>query len=103
MYPWRFLNPERVSVLDIDFDVSGLKRKNVLDHLRKTYGEDRVCNVLTLRTEKSKSAILTAARGLDMTPEEGQYLSSLVGAERGQLFTLKQQTRKLLLILMTLY
>lgn len=90
MYPWRFLNPERVSVLDIDFDVSGLKRKNVLDHLRKTYGEDRVCNVLTLRTEKSKSAILTAARGLDMTPEEGQYLSSLVGAERGQLFTLKQ-------------
>lgn len=90
MYPWRFLNPKRVSPLDVDFDISGLKRASTLEHLRKIYGQDRVCNVLTLRTEKSKSAILTAARGLEMSPEEGQYLSSLVSAERGQLYTLKQ-------------
>ena len=89
MMPWRFLNPARVSVLDIDFDISGLKRGQVLEHLRKTYGEDRVSNVATFRTEKSKSAILTAARGLNMTPEEGQYLASLVTAERGQLYPLK--------------
>ena len=87
-YPWRFLNPQRVSVLDIDFDISGLKRSQVLNHLRKVYGEDRVCNVATFRTEKSKSAILTAARGLDMPPEEGQYLASLVTSERGQLYSL---------------
>ena len=90
MYPWRFLNPQRVSPLDVDFDISGLKRSSTLEHLRKVYGQDRVCNVLTLRTEKSKSAILTAARGLEMSPEEGQYLASLVNSERGQLYTLKQ-------------
>lgn len=89
MMPWRFLNPARVSVLDIDFDISGLKRAQVLEHLRKTYGEDRVCNVATFRTEKSKSAILTAARGLGMPPEDGQYLASLITAERGQLYSLK--------------
>lgn len=75
---------------DIDFDISGLKRQDVLKHLIDTYGRDKVCNVLTLRTEKSKSAILTAARGLELPPEEGSYLASLIGAERGQLYSLKQ-------------
>ena len=75
---------------DIDFDISGLKRAQVLNHLRDVYGQDKVCNVLTLRTEKSKSAILTAARGLGMPPEEGQYLASLVTSERGQLYSLKK-------------
>lgn len=89
-FDWRFLNPERVSVLDIDFDISGLKRAQVLNHLREVYGQDKVCNVLTLRTEKSKSAILTAARGLEMSPEEGQYLASLITSERGQLYSLKK-------------
>lgn len=89
-FPWRFLNPKRVSVLDIDFDISGLKRAQVLEHLRKVYGEDRVCNVATFRTEKSKSAIITAARGLNMTPEDGQYFASLVTSERGQLYSLKK-------------
>lgn len=90
MYPWRFMNPKRVSVVDVDFDISGLKRAQVLQHLRQVYGEDRVCNVLTLRTEKSKSAILTAARGLGLTPEEGAYFASFVSAERGQLYSLTQ-------------
>lgn len=89
-FDWRFLNPERVSVLDLDTDVSGLKRAQVLQHLRQVYGEDRVCNVLTLRTEKSKSAILTAARGLGYSPEEGTYFASLIGSERGQLYSLSQ-------------
>ena len=75
---------------DIDFDISGVKRQDVLKHLIDTYGRDKVCNVLTLRTEKSKSAILTAARGLGLPPEEGSYLASLIGAERGQLYSLKQ-------------
>ena len=89
LFPWRFLNPARVSVLDVDVDISGLKRGQVLQHLRETYGEDRVCNVATFRTEKSKSAILTAARGLNLPPEEGQYLASLVNSERGQLYSLQ--------------
>ena len=89
-YPWRFLNPARVSVLDVDVDISGLKRAQVLAHLREYYGENRVAQVATFRLEKSKSAILTAARGLGIDVDDAQYLASLVGAERGQLYTLKQ-------------
>ena len=89
-YPWRFLNPARVSVLDIDVDISGIKRAQVLEHLRDFYGENRVSNVATFKLEKSKSAILTACRGLGIDVDNAQYISSLIGAERGQLYTLKQ-------------
>ena len=89
-FPWRFLNPARVSVLDIDVDISGIKRAQVLEHLRKFYGENRVSNVATFKLEKSKSAILTACRGLGIDVDNAQYISSLVTAERGMLYTLKQ-------------
>ena len=39
-FAWRFLNPDRVSVLDVDVDIEGGRRKQVLDHLRKVYGDD---------------------------------------------------------------
>lgn len=89
-YAWRFLNPSRVSVLDVDIDIEGSKRKQVLNHLRKVYGYDRVANVLTLGTEKSKSAILTAARGLNIDVDIAQYLASMIQAPRGMLMTLDQ-------------
>ena len=87
---WRFLNPERVSVLDVDIDIEGGRRAEVLKNFRRIYGEDRVANVLTLKTEKSKSAILTAARGLGIDVDTAQYLSSFIEADRGQLRTLSQ-------------
>lgn len=90
MYPWRFLNPARVSVLDIDTDIEGGRRAQVLQHLREVYGDNRIANVATFRTEKSKSAILTAARGLDIDVDVAQYLASLVPADRGQLRSLDQ-------------
>ena len=89
-YPWRFLNPARVSVLDIDVDISGIKRAQVLEHLREFYGENRVSNVATFKLEKSKSAILTAARGLGIEVDDAQYISSLITIERGAAYTLKQ-------------
>lgn len=89
-FPWRFLNPSRVSVLDIDVDIEGGRRKQVLDHLRKVYGDDRVANVATFRTEKSKSAILTAGRGLGIDVDITQYVASLIPADRGQIRTLDQ-------------
>lgn len=89
-YRWRFLNPERVSVLDIDFDIEGTKRAQVLNAFRKYYGENRVANVATYRTEKSKSAILTAARGLGIDVDIAQYIASLIPADRGMLRTLDQ-------------
>ena len=90
MFPWRFLNPQRVSVLDIDTDIEGGRRAQVLAHLRKVYGEDRVANVATFRTEKSKSAVQTACRGLGIDVDIAQYLSSLIPADRGQLRSLAQ-------------
>ena len=89
LYPWRFLNPARVSVLDIDTDISGMKRAQVLNHLSNVY-KDRMCNVATFKLEKSKSAILTASRGLGISVDDAQYISSLITVERGQCYTLKQ-------------
>ena len=89
-FAWRFLNPDRVSVLDVDFDIEGSRRDQVLNKFRKVYGEDRVANVATFRTEKSKSAILTAARGLGIDVDIAQYVASLIPADRGQLRTLDQ-------------
>ena len=90
MFPWRFLNPERVSVLDVDFDTEGTKRAQMLQHLRSVYGNDRVANVATFRTEKSKSAVLTAARGLGIDVDAAQYIASLIPSDRGILRTLSQ-------------
>ena len=89
-YSWRFLNPDRVSVLDIDTDIEGGKRAQVLAALRQRYGQDRVSNVVTFGTEGSKSAIQTAARGLGIDNDISLYISSLIPADRGKVRTLKQ-------------
>ena len=89
-FSWRFLNPDRVSVLDVDFDIEGARRNDVLNAFRSYYGQDKVSNVVTFGTEKSKSAILTAARGLGIDVDIAQYLASLVPSDRGMLRTLDQ-------------
>ena len=89
-FAWRFLNPERVSVLDVDVDIEGSKRADVLSHLRKVYGSDRVANVATFGTEKAKSAIQTACRGLGIDVDIAQYLSSMIASDRGTQRTLSQ-------------
>ena len=89
-FQWRFLNPERVSVLDIDTDIEGGRRAQVLQALREEYGQDRVANVVTFGTEKSKSAIQTAARGLGIDNDTALYIASLIPADRGMLRTLRQ-------------
>lgn len=87
---WRFLNPSRVSPLDVDIDIEGSKRNLVLRRFREVYGEDRVCNVATFGHEKSKAAIKTAARGLGVPIEEAEYIASLIPADRGIQRTLEQ-------------
>lgn len=89
-FAWRFLNPERVSVLDIDTDIEGSKRATVLKALREYYGQDRVANVVTFGTEGSKSAIQTAARGLNIDVDISLYISSLIPSDRGKIRTLNQ-------------
>ena len=89
-HAWRFLNPNRVSVLDIDTDIEGGRRAQVLQALRREYGSNRVANVVTFGTEGSKSAIQTAARGLGIDNDVSLYISSLIPADRGKVRTLQQ-------------
>lgn len=83
LFHWRFLNPARVSPLDIDIDIEANKRELVYKSFQDVYGKDRVSKVLTIRTEKPRSAILTAARGLGIDVDIAQSISSLVEKERG--------------------
>ncbi len=81
----------KIKVLKIDIDTSGLQRTKILDKFREVYGEDRVANVATFRVEKSKSAILTAARGMgNIDTDLAQYIASLIPEDRGLLRSLEQ-------------
>lgn len=91
LYYWRFLHEFRASVLDIDLDCDGNKRDDIVKYLQNKYGGfRRVFKVQTLLTVKAKNAILIAARGLGVTSEEAQFLSSFIGQERGIQHSLKQ-------------
>ena len=82
-FPWRFLNPDRTSVLDIDVDIEGTARDKVIEAMKEVYGRDRVSKVMTLSTEKSRSAILSAGRGLGLSNDLTSYIASLVVFDRG--------------------
>lgn len=84
----RFMNPDRASVLDVDIDVMSTKRNDSILEIQKEYGEDHVIRVATFRTEQSKSAVKTAARGLGIPVDDANFVSSLIGSERGLLYTL---------------
>ena len=60
----RFLNPERVSMPDIDVDFDDRRRDEVIRYVADRYGEDRVAQIVTFGTMKAKAAIKDAARVL---------------------------------------
>lgn len=89
-YHWRFLNPERVSALDVDLDIIGSDKEKVLSDLKQKYGYLHISKVQTLLTEKAKSALLTATRGVGEDNDIGTYLASFIKSERGLQFSLGQ-------------
>lgn len=58
----RFLNPERVSMPDIDTDMAQFVRDGVIQYVREKYGDDKVCYITTLGTQAGKAAIRNVAR-----------------------------------------
>lgn len=62
----RFLNPERVSMPDIDMDFGDTRREEVVDYVRRKYGEDRVAQIVTFGTMAAKGAIRDVGRVLDI-------------------------------------
>lgn len=86
---YRHLNAERVSWPDVDLDTSARNRPKIIAKLREVFGEDNILNICTFKTETTKSAFKTACRGLGISNEEADFLSSLVPVERGKQWTVK--------------
>ncbi len=64
----RFLNPERVTMPDIDIDFDALKRQDVIDYVIKKYGEKKVVGIITFNTLGAKQVIRDVGRVLDIKP-----------------------------------
>lgn len=63
----RFLNPERIQMPDIDLDFTDTRRDEVIDYLRKKYGEDRVAQIITFGTMAARAAVRDAGRALGLS------------------------------------
>jgi DNA polymerase III subunit alpha len=85
---WRHLTKDRPELPDIDIDSEGTKRRQIIQALRNHFGEDRFLQVCTFGTEKSKSALQTACRGLEIDNDIALYLSGMIPFERGENWTL---------------
>jgi DNA polymerase III subunit alpha len=62
----RFLNPERISMPDIDIDFCMRRRGEVIDYVRQKYGEKSVAQIITFGTMAAKAALKDVGRALDM-------------------------------------
>ena len=76
----RFLNPERISMPDIDIDFCMRRRGEVIDYVRKTYGEKNVAQIITFGTMAAKAVLKDAGRALDMPYGEVDKIAKMVPA-----------------------
>ncbi len=74
----RFLNPERVSMPDIDVDFCMERRGEVIEYVREKYGRDSVGQIVTFGTLKSRAAVKDVGRTLGFTPAETDALAKLI-------------------------
>jgi DNA polymerase-3 subunit alpha len=74
----RFLNPERISMPDIDIDFCTNRRGEVIQYVTEKYGREQVAQIITFGTLATKAAIKDVGRVLDMTFAEVDRISKLV-------------------------
>ena len=79
----RFLNPERVTMPDIDIDFDYERRNQVIDYVRQKYGSDRVAQIITFGTLQARAAIRDVGRVLDWPIPRVDSLAKLVPNELG--------------------
>ncbi|MEN6349107.1 MAG: DNA polymerase III subunit alpha [Syntrophomonas sp.] len=79
----RFLNPERVSMPDIDIDFCFEKRDRIIDYIINKYGADRVAQIITFGTMAARAAIRDVGRALDIPYGEVDRIAKLIPAELG--------------------
>jgi DNA polymerase-3 subunit alpha len=79
----RFLNPERVSMPDIDVDFCMNRRGEVIDYVTRKYGREQVAQIITFNTMAAKAAIKDCGRALDMPYGDVDRIAKLVPATVG--------------------
>ena len=80
LYFERFLNPERVSMPDIDMDFGDTRREEVVDYVRRKYGDDHVAQIVTFGTMAARAAIRDVGRVLSIPYNEVDSVAKLVPA-----------------------
>ena len=81
LYFERFLNPERVSMPDIDVDFCYVRRQEVIDYVVKKYGSENVCQIITFGTMAARAAVRDVGRALNMPYAEVDVVAKRVPQE----------------------
>jgi DNA polymerase-3 subunit alpha len=79
----RFLNPERVSMPDIDIDFCFERRQEVIDYVVEKYGEDKVAQIITFGTMAARGAIRDVGRALNMPYAQVDVIAKQIPFELG--------------------
>jgi DNA polymerase-3 subunit alpha len=79
----RFLNPERVSMPDIDVDFCMNRRGEVIDYVTRKYGREQVAQIITFNTMAAKASIKDCGRAMDMPYGEVDRIAKLIPATVG--------------------
>ncbi|MCL2573116.1 MAG: DNA polymerase III subunit alpha [Defluviitaleaceae bacterium] len=74
----RFLNPERISMPDIDIDFCYERRQEVIDYVVEKYGKDRVAQIITFGTMGAKAVVRDVGRGLGMQYAEVDVIAKMI-------------------------
>ena len=74
----RFLNPERVSMPDIDIDFCAERRSEVIDYVTRKYGSDNVSQIVTFGTMKAKQAVRDVGRVLNVSYAETDAIAKAI-------------------------
>ncbi len=91
----RFLNPDRISMPDIDVDIQDTRRDEVIDYCAKKYGDDRVSNIVTFGKMAARAAVRDVARVLEVPYAEADRLAKMIPAPvQGRHIPLKVSVQK---------
>ena len=74
----RFLNPERISMPDIDIDFCMNRRGEVIEYVKRKYGSDQVAQIITFNTMAAKAAIKDVGRALEMPYGEVDRIAKMI-------------------------
>ncbi|MBO8128446.1 MAG: DNA polymerase III subunit alpha [Peptococcaceae bacterium] len=91
----RFLNPERVSMPDIDIDFCFERRGEVIDYVFNKYGRDRVAQIITFGTMAARAAVRDVGRALGMSYAEVDRIAKLIPPELGMTIEKALETEEL--------